>query len=526
MVPGLDLPEHELRFAISSHEADAISLMSSELLTTNRKALTVNLDEPRYGTFAEIGAGQEVARHFFQAGGAAGTVAKTISAYDMKFSDAIYGKSARYVSRERLEMMLSHEYDLLVERLKSVRGDRSAFFVFADTVSARNYKGTNECHGWMGMRFQPEPNAPPSDMILHVRMWDKENLLQAQALGVIGVNFIYGVCYYINDLGKLIASLADNLTVDRIEVDMVGFSGPLFAQVDNRLMSLKLVEYGLTNAVMFSPKGEVLQPSETLHKKAILVERGSFRPVTHINEDMLRCSLAQFLQEPLVRGIDIVVLMEITMHNLLASGNLDHEDFLARVDILGALGNNVLISNYLEFYRLTSYFRRYTTEMIGVTMGINNLLEIFNEKYYDNLDGGILESFGRLFKHATKLYIYPMRKSAYDRYCQRPEISCPPPDPNTSRPLATDVWINAANLQVELNLRNLYAHLLENHYLEPIVGFDPSIMDIFSRDVLAKIQNGEPGWEKMVPGPVAAIVKERSLFGYKKAAPTELHSVS
>ena len=526
MVPGLDLPEHELRFAISSHEADAISLMSSELLTTNRKALTVNLDEPRYGTFAEIGAGQEVARHFFQAGGAAGTVAKTISAYDMKFSDAIYGKSARYVSRERLEMMLSHEYDLLVERLKSVRGDRSAFFVFADTVSARNYKGTNECHGWMGMRFQPEPNAPPSDMILHVRMWDKENLLQAQALGVIGVNFIYGVCYYINDLGKLIASLADNLTVDRIEVDMVGFSGPLFAQVDNRLMSLKLVEYGLTNAVMFSPKGEVLQPSEILRKKAILVERGSFRPVTHINEDMLRCSLAQFLQEPLVRGLDIVVLMEITMHNLLASGNLDHEDFLARVDILGALGNNVLISNYLEFYRLTSHFRRYTTEMIGVTMGINNLLEIFNEKYYDNLDGGILESFGRLFKHATKLYIYPMRKSAYDRYCQRPEISCPPPDPNTSRPLATDVWINAANLQVELNLRNLYAHLLENHYLEPIVGFDPSIMDIFSRDVLAKIQNGEPAWEKMVPGPVAAIVKERSLFGYKKAAPTELHSVS
>jgi len=217
------------------------------------------------------------------------------------------------------------------------------------------------------------------------------------------------------------------------------------------------------------------------------------------------------------------------MHNLLASGNIDHEDFLARVDILGALGNNVLISNYLEFYRLTSYFRRYTKEMIGVAIGINNLLEIFNEKYYDNLDGGILESFGRLFKHATKLYIYPMRKSAYDRYCQRPETSCPPPDANASRTLATEVWINAANLQVELNLRNLYAHLLENHYLEPIVGFDPSIMDIFSRDVLAKIQNGEPDWERMVPGPVATIVKERSLFGYKKApttAATELHSVS
>jgi hypothetical protein len=523
----MQIPIYELRFAIGSHEADDISAMSSELLTTNRKALTINLDEAKYGTFAEIGAGQEVARHFFQAGGAAGTVAKSISAYDMKFSDAIYGKCARYVSRERLEMMLVHEYDLLIERLKNVRGDRSAFFVFADTVSARNYKGTNECHGWMGMRFQTEPNAPPNDVILHVRMWDKENLLQQQALGVIGVNFIYGVFYYLNDLGKLISSLADNLTIERIEADMISFSGPLFAKVDNRLMSLKLVEYGLTNAVMFSPKGEVLQPSEVLYKKAILVERGSFRPVTHINEDMLRCSLAQFLQEPSLRGVDIVVLMEITMHNLLASGNLDHEDFLARVDILGALGNNVLISNYLEFYRLTSYFRRYTKEMIGVAMGINNLLEIFNEKYYENLDGGILESFGRLFKHATKLYIYPMRKSAYDRYCQTPGANCPAPDsPSTSRPLATEVWINATNLQVELNLQNLYAHLLENHYLAPIVGFDPSIMDIFSRDVLSKIQHNESGWEKMVPGPVATIVKERSLFGYKKAAPAELHPVS
>src|SRR5215469_13070830 len=503
--------------------------MSSELLTTNRKALTINLDEPKYGTFAEIGAGQEVARHFFQAGGAAGTVAKSISAYDMKFSDEIYGKTARYVSKERLGLMLDHEYNLLLERLKEARGDRTAFFVFADTVAAKSFKGTNEAHGWMGVRFQADPNTPPSDVLLHVRMLDKENILQQQALGIIGVNLVYGAFYYINDQDRFIVSLADNLGVDRIEVDMISFSGPLFAQADNRLMSLKLVEYGLTNAVMFSPKGEVLQPSETLHKKAILVERGSFRPVTHINQDMLQCSLAQFLQEPLVRGIDIIVLMEITMHNLLASGNLDHEDFLARVDILGALGNNVLISNYLEFYRLTSYFRRYTKEMIGVTMGINNLLEIFNEKYYDNLDGGILESFGRLFKHATKLYIYPMRKSAYDRYCQRPETSCPPADPNTSRPLATDVWINAANLQVELNLRNLYAHLLENHYLEPIVGFDPSIMDIFSRDVLAKIQNGEPDWERMVPGPVATIVKERSLFGYKKAATTaatELHSVS
>jgi hypothetical protein len=500
---------------------------SSELLTTNRKALTINLDQAKYGTFAEIGAGQEVARHFFQAGGAAGTVAKSISAYDMKFSDEIYGKTARYVSVERLLLMLDHEYNLLLERLNEVRGDRTAFFVFSDTVAAKNFKGTNEAHGWMGVRFQAERHTPPSDVILHVRMLDKENILQQQALGIIGVNLVYGAFYYINDQDRFIMSLADNLGVDRIEVDMINFAGPLFSNVDNRLMSLKLVEYGLTNAVMFGPNGEVLQPSEVLHKKAILVERGSFRPVTLVNEDMMRCALAQFLQEPALKGVDVVVLMEITMHNLLSSGDIDHKDFLDRVDTLAAIGNNVLISNYLEFYRLTSYFRRYTKQMVGVAMGINNLLEIFNEKYYENLDGGILESFGRLFKNLIKLYIYPMRKTAYDRYCLSNPAACPISLPGTSLdPLAPDVWINAINLQVALHLRNLYAHLLENHYIAPIVGFDVSTMEIFSRDVLNKIQTGETGWERMVPERAAAIISERHLFGFKEPAAAKLETVA
>lgn len=495
---------------------------SSELLTTNRKALTINLDEPRYGTFAEIGAGQEVARQFFQAGGAAGTVAKSISAYDMKFSDAVYGKAARYVSRERLALMLDREYDLLIQRLKEIRGNRSAFFVFADTVAAKSFKGTNECHGWMGVRFQAEPNASASDIILHVRMWDKENILQQQALGVIGVNLVYGAFYYINDQDRFIRSLADNLTVDRIEVDMINFAGPLFSEVDNRIMSLKLVECGLTNAVMFSPKGEVLQPSEVLYKKAILVERGSFRPVTLVSQDMLRCALTEFLLEPGVNAEDVVVLMEITMANLLASGNIDHQDFLSRVDTLAAIGNNVLISNYLEFYRLIAYFRRYTKQMVGVAMGINNLLEVFNEKYYENLEGGILESFGRLFRNSVKLYIYPMRIGAYDRYCTRHPADSPTTALGRSEhPLAVDVWINAINLQVELHLRNLYAHLLENHFIAPMIGADSSIMHIFSGDILGKIQCGESGWEQMVPDKVAAIIKERRLFGCKNLAIAE-----
>lgn len=484
-----------------------------ELLTTNRKALTINLDEPRYGTFAEIGAGQEVARVFFQAGGASGTIAKTISAYDMTFSDAIYGKAPRYVSRERLGLMLEHEYQLLIERLAAQRGDRTTFFAFADTVAARNFKGTNEAHGWMGIRFQTVPGGPYNDVLLHVRMWDKENVLQQQALGIIGVNLIYGAFYYHADPRKLVESLLDNLSADRIEVDMLKLNGPAFQNVDNRLMSLLLVQFGLTNAVMFGPERGVLQPSEVLRNKPILVERGSFRPVTHVNVDMLNCATAQFVQEPLVKGKEVVVLMEITMNNLLAAGELDAQDFLSRVDLLGDIGFTVLISNYSEYYRLTSYFRRYTKEMIGVAMGINNLVEIFNEKYYENLEGGILESFGRLFRNAVKLYVYPMRQEGLDLYTSSGQAPAGSVARSSNHAFASAVLINAKNVQISEHLRNLYAHLLEAHYIDCIVGFDPTILHIFSRDVLRRIKEGDPTWERMVPDVVVAAIKKRGLFG-------------
>jgi hypothetical protein len=477
------------------------------LLTTTQKALTINLDGLKYGTFAEIGAGQEVAREFFHAGGASGTIAKTISAYDMVFSDAIYGKTPRYVSRERLNLMLDHEYQLLIERLDAARGDRTAFFVFANTVTTSNYKGTNEAHGWLGIRLQIEPKGEPSEIVLHVRMWDKEAALQQQALGIVGVNLIYGALFYRADPKQLIESLRDNLAIDRIEIDMLRIAGPAFAGVDNRLMSLHLVEVGLTNAVMFGQQCEVLQPSEVLHKKAILVERGSFRPVTHVNVDMINCATAQFVQEPLVKGKDVIILMEITMNNLLAGGELDAQDFLARVDLLSDIGFTVLISNYSEYYRLTSYFRRYTKEMIGVAMGINNLLEIFNEKYYENLEGGILESFGRLFRNAVKLYVYPMKQEAYARYI----IDSSGDSSNHTG--ASNVLINAKNVRIAEHLSSLYAHLLENRYIESIAGFDPDILGIFSRDVLKKIKGEDATWEQMVPAPVAQAIKRRGLFG-------------
>ncbi len=489
-----------------------------ELLTTNRKALTINLDEPKYGTFAEIGAGQEVARVFFQAGGAAGTIAKTISAYDMTFSDAIYGKAPRYVSRERLALMLEHEYQLLLERLATQRGDRTTFFVFADTVATKSYKGNNDSHGWMGIRFQTEPGGAPNEIVLHVRMWDKEAVQQQAALGIAGTNLIYGAFYYRNDPKRLIESLVDNVGAARVEVDMITLSGPAFANIDNRLMSLYLVQHALTNAVMFGPKGEVLQPSEVLHKKAILVERGSFRPVTHVNIDMLNCATAQFVQEPDVKGKEVIALMEITMNNLLAAGTLDAQDFLSRVDLLGELGFTTLLSNYSEYYRLTSYFRRYTKEMIGVAMGINNLIEIFNEKYYEHLEGGILESFGRMFRHAVKLYIYPMRQEAFDRYLSAGGSAVP--GSVTGHAFSANVLITAKNVHITPHLRNLYDHLSENHHIDCIAGFDREVLGVFSRDVMTRIRDCDSSWEKMVPPSVATAIKERRLFGYTKPPET------
>jgi len=486
---------------------------AAELLTTNRKALTVNLDPLRYGSFAEIGAGQEVVRYFFQAGGAAGTVAKSISAYDMKFSDEIYGKAVRYVSRDRLEKMLDHEYELLQVRLAESRGAATAFFVYANTVAAKGYRTSSECHGWMGIRFQNAPGMKPNEIGIHVRLLDKENLLQQQALGIIGVNLVYGAFYYSDAPRKLIESLLDNLSTDRIEVDMVRFSGPGYLDADNRLLSLELVKLGLTNAVMFGPDGEVLQPSEVLYKKALLVERGSFRPVTKVNVDMLKCAGAQFLQEENVKGKGIVVLMEITMKNLLASGALDNEDLLARVDTLCAIGNSVLISNYSEYHRLASYFRRYTKEPIGLVMGVNHMLGLFEEKYYEDLEGGILESFGRLFRNSVKLYVYPMRQDVYSRYIAGDLDACPLPP--SQHPFVSNVMITAQNLQVAPRLQNLYRHLLENRYVECIVGNNEAIGDMFSRDELRKIRNNDDSWEDAIPEPVARMIKERGLFGYR-----------
>lgn len=488
-----------------------------ELLTTERKALTINLDQRIYGTFAEIGAGQETCRNFFQAGGAAGTIAKTMSAYDMTFSDSIYGKSGRYVSRERVTCMLDHEYSLLEERLSKTFGSEKTFFAYANTMKAKGYKGGDDAHGWMGIRYQLQPGGPPHEIILHTRMWDNENVQQQHAVGILGTNLIYAALYLIDDPARFIASLVDNVGAARIEVDLIQFAGPGFAHIDNRIANLQLVHTGLTNAVLFSPKGEITQPSEAFYKKAILVERGSFRPVTRVNIDMLKRAGAQFLQEPSVQDKDIMILAEITMNNLLADGKLDYADFLARIDTIGATGNYALISNYFEFYRLTTYFRRYTQEMIGVAMGINNLLEVFNEKYYTHLPGGILESFGRLFKNGVKLYVYPMKQRAYRRYLEHAAKSYDPASAakGASCGLTDEMLITCNNLRVDPRLSNLYLHLLENGFIEHIRDSDERLLDAPPLDILQAIAQDDPAWRELVPEAAASFIRKNGLFGHR-----------
>ncbi|KGM06264.1 hypothetical protein LP43_2138 [Methylophaga thiooxydans] len=466
--------------------------MENKTLSAGAKALEVNLDALRYGSFAEIGAGQEVVRWFFRVGGAAGTIAKSISAYDMKVSDDIYGKASRYVCRERLEDMLELEYDLNIERLSEQRGDKTAFFAFADTVSARNYHGTNECHGWLGIRFQTEPHAAPSEIIIHVRMLDNENALQQEALGIIGVNLIYGAFHLSHNPDLLVKSLLDNLTTDRIEVDMVDLHGDAFIHVDNRVVSLRLVQLGLSDAAMFSADGKVLQPSEHLRKKNVLVERGRFRPVTHVNIDMLNAARKQFEAEDDSAPEETLSVMEITMHNLRKGDDdsVDIEDFISRADVLEAAGHTVMISDYPEYYRLATYLSRYTNRRIGLTMGAHSLVELFNDEYYTSLNGGILEGFGRLFKNNVKLYIYPYKDTQ------------------------TDTLFKVDNLKVDAKQTYLYEYLKQGDHIEQINEFNEDYLQIFSPDVLKMITSNTKGWEELVPEVVAEKIKSQKLFGY------------
>jgi hypothetical protein len=461
-------------------------------MTTHDKALRINLDPVRYGTFAEIGAGQEVGRWFFLVGGAGGTVAKTISAYDMTVSDAVYGPAQRYVSRQRLHAMLDHEWDLLLERLDADRGTTTQFFVFADTVAARSYSRQEEGHGWLGVRFQAAPRQAPSEIIVHARMWDLENVRQQEALGILGVNLLHGAFYHHEGPEVLIGSLMDDLTRDRLEVDMIKFSGPAFAEVDNRVMSLELVKQRLTNAVLFSPAGEVLEPAELLYRAPVLIERGSFRPVTRVMHDMLMGALDRLSREPDLEGRSPVVLMEMTLRHLRSlREQVAHADFLERVDVLRALGRTVMVTNYSRFHNVTTYLRRYTAARIGFVLGVPTLAQVIDEQHYGDLGGGLLEALGKLLAGPVKLYVYPWRNAG------------------------TGEVVSAETFAVRENLGHLYSYLRENQFVEGLEVPADADLSVLPRQVLALIQAGDAGWEKLVPAEAVGVIKEKKLFGYR-----------
>ena len=465
-------------------------MTNNVILTAGQKALQINLDKTIYGSFVEIGAGQEVVRHFFKAGSASTTIAKTMSAYDRDFSDAIYGKEAdgRYVCKSRLEKMLEHEYQLLDERLDRKNHKKTRFFTYADTITTTNYTKTIEGHGWIGLRFQKSPEETPSDFIIHVILHDQDAKLQQETVGIIGTNILHA-CFNEDDPKEILKRAYDSLEKEQFEINMVEVVGPGFKDVDNRLLSLTLVKERMTNAVIFTPDGMSKQPSDILYKKNILTMRGSFRPVTKVNIDMLEKGLERFETTNKVAKKDIQILFEITLSNLKAEGEVDEQDFLDRADILCSLGYTVMISNYKKFYKIIEYLSQFTKSRMGLILGVDNLIDMFEEQYYRNLNGGIMEAFGIIFTRDIRFYLYPYK-------------------PNNKTKL-----LNSNNLPIHPRVRDLYNYLHSNGRIKDL-EYNAEILGIFSKDILKKIRACETGnWEHAVPKGVAEIIKERSLFG-------------
>ena len=464
--------------------------MQHESITTNRKALKLNLDTNFYGSFAEIGGGQEVARNFFTAGGASGTIAKTISAYDKSFSDSLYNKNkpGRYVSEGRLEKMLQREYSEVITLLTD-RNPETSFFAFANTVEVLNFSKTNYSHGWMGVKFQLEAGGKPNLVILHVKLLENDGLLQQRTLGVLGVNLLYACKHYHQHPNIFLQSLTDNLSMDRFRITMMRMSGPDLDYVDNRLLGVQLVKNGMTRAIMFDSKGNVQQPSEMLYKKNVLAFRGSFRPITYISKDILNASLSLFQKDEDYTRNNTLSFCEITLNNLLSKGEIDERDFLNRVDMLNQIGQNVMVSDIREYYKLVDFFSQFNVRKLRIVMGVPSLESVLDEKYYTHLKGGILEAIGKLFPQNLKLYIYPtLKKDSKD-------------------------LITSRNIRVKNSIRALYQYLQDNHFILDIQSNMSEQLHIKSREVLKMIQKGKTEWEKYVPMDVANTIKEKSLFG-------------
>ena len=460
-------------------------------MTSLQKALDLNLDHLTYGSIAEIGAGQEVARHFFESGGASGTVAKTISAYDMQVSDAIYGKevTGRYVTKTRLAAMLAKEFDLLVSRVSDTRPPETQFFSFADTVAAKAYNSERLCQGWMGMKLQTEPKTEPSTIILHVNLLDSTNLGQQRSLGILGVNLIYAAFHYKDDPDRLIDSLFDNLTWGRIELDYIEFSGPGFEGIDNRKTMLRLVQSSLTPIVMFGQDGNGILPQDALYNKDLLVLRGLFRPFTDIHRDMIKYGLEGFSAERKRPPEEIAFFCEINIAKFVATGEDDITDLLTRVEMLTQQGYNVMITSHFRYFRISEYFSRDKARKIGFVLSVENIYQIFDESYYEGFEGGILAAMGALFANNSKLFVYPNL-------------------------LADGNLTTVANIEIKEELKYLFLHISKNRGILPIHCSPDIIVPVDDMTLLQQIRTGDERWKESVPPEIEKRIIEEKLFGY------------
>lgn len=477
-------------FCLDSHKQTKTFKSMRQALETEQKALEINLDPRLYGTLAEIGAGQEVARNFFTVGAAAGTIAKTMSAYDKIVSDDIYGPepSGRYVCESRLYKMLDHEWDLMERRLRHSRPDTN-FFVFANTVATLNYQRTIKGDGWLGIRFQLNPNTPPNDLVLHVKMLDNDTQLQQQAIGILGVNLVYGCFRYASNPEVMLQSLMDNLK-GRVKIDMLRLTGPDFTHLDNRLLSLWLVKNGLTEVAMFDHKGNNVHASEFLYKKNVMVVRARFRPPTLLDTDIIKAGLEQFRQEPGIDPSKIQVLTEMTLSILAEDGQLDEEDFLDRADLLGVLGHTVVVSNCDKYQHLINYLADYKVPQIAIVLRAHRLLNFLSETYYQNAEGRLLAAFGEVFIQNVRFYVHP------------------------TLPEGSEHPMTANNLPIPDGLRFLYRHLLDNKQIVDIKNYNPKVLDIYAPEILHSIRQGLTGWENKLPPEVAKRIQSKHLFGY------------
>lgn len=467
--------------------------MKRETKKTEQKALEINLDNKIYGTFAEIGAGQEVARNFFQAGAAVGTIAKTMSAYDKTYSDAIYGveSSGRYVCESRLYKMLDHEYGLMEERLQDDLPD-TKFFAFADTVAAINYRRTIKGNGWLGVRFQSTPKGKPNELVIHVKMKDNNNRQQQEAIGILGVNLIYAAFHYQDNFEHLIDSLIDGIK-DRVSIDFVRLTGPDYQDVDNRLLILYLVKHGLTEVAMFDQLGNSVHASEIMYKKGLMVVRGNFKPPTLVTEDVINSGFKQFVKDTCEdeEKCDSLNMTEITIDNLKRQyGEISDKDFIDRADMLNALGQSVIISDCSNHQKLINYLSDYKIKHLGLVIGVFELSEIIEKKYEENQDGRLLVAFGELFTRNIRIYVYP----AIDE------------DTNT--------LITAKTLRVPDGIHFLYKHLIDSEQIVEIDEYKEENLHIYPHRVVTSIQEGSKYWEDKVPTKVADVIKKNGSFGY------------